>query len=62
MTVVESVDALLIPRFSVILTQEHIIKSRRGSVSVVVYGDRSKPALVTYPDVALNRKFQDSIS
>ncbi|CAA7397309.1 unnamed protein product [Spirodela intermedia] len=34
--------------------KEHIIKCRRGSVSVVVYGDRSKPALVTYPDVALN--------
>lgn len=25
-----------------------------GAVSVIVYGDRDKPALVTYPDLALN--------
>jgi hypothetical protein len=25
-------------------------------VSVIVYGDQDKPALLTYPDLALNRK------
>ncbi|OVA08469.1 Ndr [Macleaya cordata] len=34
--------------------KEHIIHTGHGSVSVAVYGDPDKPALVTYPDVALN--------
>ncbi|KAL9330713.1 hypothetical protein ACSQ67_000323 [Phaseolus vulgaris] len=34
--------------------QEHIIRTRHGSVSVSVYGDQDKPALITYPDLALN--------
>ncbi|KAI0496803.1 hypothetical protein KFK09_023127 [Dendrobium nobile] len=34
--------------------KEHIIQTRCGSVSVSVFGDQEKPALVTYPDVALN--------
>ncbi|GFZ16230.1 N-MYC downregulated-like 2 [Actinidia rufa] len=34
--------------------KEHLVKTSRGSVSVVVLGDPDKPALVTYPDVALN--------
>ncbi|KAK2993416.1 hypothetical protein RJ640_021635 [Escallonia rubra] len=34
--------------------KEHIIRTGRGSVSVIVYGDQDKPALVTYPDLALN--------
>ncbi|KAG4953673.1 hypothetical protein JHK87_039267 [Glycine soja] len=34
--------------------QEHIIRTRHGSVSVAVYGDQDKPALITYPDLALN--------
>ncbi|XP_059634850.1 protein NDL1 isoform X1 [Cornus florida] len=34
--------------------KEHIVKTGRGSVSVIVYGDEDKPALVTYPDLALN--------
>ncbi|KAI4963831.1 hypothetical protein ZWY2020_010414 [Hordeum vulgare] len=33
---------------------EHHIQTNHGSVSVAVYGDHDKPALVTYPDVALN--------
>lgn len=36
--------------------QEHIIRTRHGSVSVAVYGDQDKPALITYPDLALNCK------
>jgi hypothetical protein len=36
------------------LLQEHHVKTCHGSVSVVVYGDQEKPALITYPDVALN--------
>lgn len=36
--------------------QEHIIRTGGGSVSVTVYGDQEKPPLITYPDLALNRK------
>jgi hypothetical protein len=32
------------------------VTTRCGPVSVVVYGDEDKPALVTYPDVGLNCK------
>lgn len=34
--------------------KEHLIQTGRGSVSVIVYGDWDKPALITYPDLALN--------
>ncbi|THG23430.1 hypothetical protein TEA_025990 [Camellia sinensis var. sinensis] len=34
--------------------KEHLIKTSCGSVSVALFGDLDKPALVTYPDVALN--------
>ncbi|KAF5726167.1 pollen-specific protein SF21 [Tripterygium wilfordii] len=34
--------------------KEHLIETRHGSISVAVYGDQDKPALVTYPDLALN--------
>lgn len=34
--------------------KEHIIQTGRGNVSVIVYGDQDKPALITYPDLALN--------
>ncbi|CAN6456944.1 unnamed protein product [Victoria cruziana] len=34
--------------------QEHILHTSHGPVSVTVFGDVDKPALVTYPDVALN--------
>ncbi|PKA63666.1 Pollen-specific protein SF21 [Apostasia shenzhenica] len=34
--------------------EEHLIQTSYGSVSVAVFGDHEKPALVTYPDVALN--------
>ncbi|XP_052112930.1 uncharacterized protein LOC107474435 isoform X2 [Arachis duranensis] len=33
---------------------EHHIRTGCGSVSVIVYGDPEKPALITYPDLALN--------
>ncbi|WP_369333994.1 hypothetical protein [Vibrio vulnificus] len=36
--------------------QEYIVRSWHGNVSVCVYGDLDKPALITYPDLALNRK------
>lgn len=36
--------------------QEHLVKTSCGPVSVCVYGDPEKPALVTYPDLALNCK------
>ncbi|KAL5052741.1 hypothetical protein RYX36_033423 [Vicia faba] len=34
--------------------KEHHIQTGCGSVSVIVYGDYDKPALITYPDLALN--------
>jgi len=34
--------------------KEHIVRTGCGSVSVIVYGDQDKPALITYPDLALN--------
>ncbi|EES00140.1 hypothetical protein BDA96_03G037000 [Sorghum bicolor] len=34
--------------------KEHRVRTRHGPLSVSVYGDEDKPALVTYPDVALN--------
>ncbi|CAL5059369.1 unnamed protein product [Urochloa decumbens] len=34
--------------------KEHHIQTNHGPVSVAVYGDHDKPALVTYPDIALN--------
>ena len=40
--------------------QEHHIQTSHGPVSVAVFGDLEKPALVTYPDVALNREYEDT--
>jgi Ndr family len=37
--------------------QEHHVQTNYGPVSVAVYGDQDKLALITYPDVALNCKF-----
>ncbi|KAG1335371.1 hypothetical protein COCNU_03G014900 [Cocos nucifera] len=34
--------------------KEHHIQTSYGPISVAVFGDHEKPALVTYPDVALN--------
>ncbi|RLN28701.1 pollen-specific protein SF21 isoform X1 [Panicum miliaceum] len=32
------------------LDQDHLVRTRCGSVTVAVYGDKDKPALITYPD------------
>ncbi|KAK8991403.1 hypothetical protein V6N11_062418 [Hibiscus sabdariffa] len=37
--------------------KEHHVRTRCGSVSVIVYGEQDKPALITYPDLALNHMF-----
>ena len=43
------------PMFLPFLDQEHLVRTRCGSaVTVAVYGDEDKPALITYPDVGLN--------
>ncbi|KAK8291809.1 hypothetical protein V6Z12_D06G082400 [Gossypium hirsutum] len=34
--------------------KEHHVRTLCGSLSVIVYGDQHKPALITYPDLALN--------
>ncbi|KAH9761537.1 protein NDL2 [Citrus sinensis] len=34
--------------------KDNLIKTSHGSLSVTIYGDQDKPALVTYPDLALN--------
>ncbi|GJS65285.1 pollen-specific protein SF21-like protein isoform X1 [Tanacetum coccineum] len=33
---------------------EHLIKTASGFISVAIFGDPDKPALITYPDIALN--------
>nr|AFK42089.1 unknown [Lotus japonicus] len=45
-----SIDIDLIPLGG----KECTVKTSKGSVSVLVCGDQDKPALITYPDVALN--------
>ncbi|CAJ1976223.1 unnamed protein product [Sphenostylis stenocarpa] len=45
-----SIDIDLIPLGG----KECTVKTSKGSVSVLVCGDQEKPALITYPDVALN--------
>jgi len=51
---------LFLPYFLLVFTlsswflQEHHIQTNHGSVSVAIYGDHDKPALITYPDIALN--------
>lgn len=47
---------LLLIYYNFFYPQEHFIRTGCGSVSVIVYGDQEKPALITYPDLALNRK------
>ncbi|KAI4376551.1 hypothetical protein MLD38_014299 [Melastoma candidum] len=34
--------------------KEHVVRTCHGPVSVIVCGDQEKPALITYPDLALN--------
>lgn len=43
-----------VERISIGRGQEHLIQTRHGPISVAVYGDQDKIALVTYPDVGLN--------
>ncbi|KAH1229774.1 Protein NDL2 [Glycine max] len=45
-----SIDIDLIPLGG----KECTVKTSKGSVSVLVCGDQEKPALITYPDLALN--------
>ncbi|KAL6502017.1 Protein ndl2 [Orobanche gracilis] len=52
---VDSSDSISVDMESISLAgKEHIVKTGRGSVSVVIFGDQDKPALITYPDLALN--------
>nr|XP_043630979.1 protein NDL2-like [Erigeron canadensis] len=39
---------------SSIAGKEHLVKTSNGFVTVAIFGDQDKPALVTYPDLALN--------
>ncbi|KAL0330424.1 UNVERIFIED_CONTAM: protein NDL2 [Sesamum radiatum] len=51
----DSSDSVSVDMESIPLAgKEHIVKTGRGSVSVAVFGDQDKPALITYPDLALN--------
>ncbi|XP_057431855.1 protein NDL2-like isoform X2 [Lotus japonicus] len=47
-------DSLSVHIYDHLPSKEHLIRTRYGSVSVAVYGDQDKPALITYPDLALN--------
>uniref|UniRef100_K3XXV5 Pollen-specific protein SF21 n=1 Tax=Setaria italica TaxID=4555 RepID=K3XXV5_SETIT len=42
------------PHMTLAAYMEHHIQTNHGSVSVAIYGDHDKPALITYPDIALN--------
>ncbi|XP_075508266.1 protein NDL2-like isoform X2 [Primulina tabacum] len=51
----DSSDSVSVDMDSIPLAgKEHIVKTSCGSVSVSVFGDQDKPALITYPDLALN--------
>ncbi|KAK1408135.1 hypothetical protein QVD17_39769 [Tagetes erecta] len=39
---------------SSVARKDHLVKTSNGFVSVAIFGDQDKPALVTYPDLALN--------
>ncbi|KAJ0764858.1 putative alpha/Beta hydrolase [Helianthus annuus] len=39
---------------SSVSAKEHLVKTSNGFVSVAIFGDQDKPALITYPDLALN--------
>ncbi|KAL5649087.1 hypothetical protein ACJX0J_039896, partial [Zea mays] len=52
---IEVPGVLIVQRLQqLLLTLATLIKRRCGSVTIAVYGDEDKPALITYPDVALN--------
>ncbi|GFP88085.1 pollen-specific protein sf21 [Phtheirospermum japonicum] len=54
----DSSDSVSVDMESVPLAgKEHIVKTSSGSVSVAIFGDQDKPALITYPDLALNYAF-----
>ncbi|XP_057776016.1 protein NDL2-like isoform X2 [Salvia miltiorrhiza] len=51
----ESSDSVSVDMEPLLLAgKEHIVKTSYGSLSVAVFGDWDKPALITYPDLALN--------
>ncbi|MBA0661947.1 hypothetical protein Goklo_006162 [Gossypium klotzschianum] len=51
----DSSDSISIDMETISLgAKEYLVKTRCGMVSVAVIGDQDKPALVTYPDLALN--------
>ncbi|KAL8063218.1 hypothetical protein ABFX02_01G014200 [Erythranthe guttata] len=51
----DSSDSVSVDMESISLAgKEHIVKTGHGCVSVSVFGDQEKPALITYPDLALN--------
>ncbi|KAH6790856.1 N-MYC downregulated-like 2 [Perilla frutescens var. frutescens] len=51
----ESSDSVSVDMDSFLLAgKDHVVKTSYGSLSVAVFGDYDKPALITYPDLALN--------
>ncbi|KAK8472804.1 hypothetical protein PHAVU_002G304800 [Phaseolus vulgaris] len=51
---ITQMECILNKEYPLLLRKEHHIRTGCGSVSVIVYGDPDKPALITYPDLALN--------
>ncbi|CAL9224325.1 unnamed protein product, partial [Arabidopsis halleri] len=41
--------------------KKHRVITTSGVLSTIVYGDREKPPLITYPDLALNHKSEESL-
>ncbi|XP_017644802.1 protein NDL2-like isoform X5 [Gossypium arboreum] len=55
----DSSDSISIDMETISLgAKEYLVKTRCGMVSVALFGDQDKPALVTYPDLALNQLLQ----
>ncbi|MFQ6665465.1 hypothetical protein Gotur_032198 [Gossypium turneri] len=51
----DSSDSVSIDMESISLGgKEYLVKTHHGTVLVAVFGDQDKPALITYPDLALN--------
>lgn len=49
--------ALLITQFHIVLFQSVDVETSYGNIQVAIQGDRTKPAIFTFHDIGLNRKY-----
>lgn len=50
-------SALLIIQFHIVLFQSVDVETSYGNIQVAIQGDRTKPAIFTFHDIGLNRKY-----